>query len=144
MNIKLYNNHSANNVVTKSIFEVASFNGTLREDCSVIDPVISFEGFNRSLVNQCNYAKIEQFGRYYFIKDIVFKGNLTEISLHCDVLSSFQTQLKSLEAVISRQEHIYNLYLQDGLFRTYQNRNYQIIQFPNAFDTFQYVLAVAG
>lgn len=144
MNIKLYTNKSDDNIVTKDIVEVASFSGVLREGCSVINPVIKIENFNRSLVNQLNYAMIEQFGRYYFIKDITFVGNLTEISMHCDVLSSWQTQLKSLDAIISRNENKYNLYLQDGLFRTYANPHISIKPFPDGFNEFQYIFTVAG
>jgi hypothetical protein len=144
MVIKLYTNRSDKNVVTKNITEVASFTGILREGCSVIDPVIKFQNFNRSLVNQVNYAMVQEFGRYYFIKDINFIGNLTEIHMHCDVLSSFQTQLKALDAVVIRQENKSNVYLRDGIFRTYSNPKYSIVQFPTSFDTFQYVLAVSG
>ena len=64
--------------------------------------------------------------------------------MHCDVLASFQTELKSLEAVVARQENNYNLYLNDGMFKTYADPNISIFQFPNGFETFQYILSVAG
>ena len=144
MVIKLYTNNSDVNVVTKNITEVASFTGTLREGCSIIDPVIKFENFNRALVNQVNYAMVQEFGRYYFIKDIKLIGNLTEIHMHCDVLSSFQTQLKALDAIIARNEEKYNLYLQDGIFKTYANPHISIIPFPDGFTDFQYIFTVAG
>ena len=146
MEIILYTNKSTDNTVTKNITTLATINGTLRESCSIIDPVIKVSNavMNNAIAAACNYAKIADFGRYYFVRNITFNGNLFEITMHCDVLSSFQTPLKSLEAVIGRNEAEYNLYLQDGYFKTYQNPHIEIKQFPSGFDTLSYVLSVAG
>lgn len=144
MELILYTNNSDKNVVTKSTTVLATLNGTLREGCSITDPVIKVEAINNAIAAACNYAKIASFGRYYFVNDIIFDGKLFEIRMHCDVLSSFQTELKALNAVVSRQEQKYNLMLQDGLFRTYQNPHIQIVPFPNGFDTMQFILSVAG
>lgn len=144
MNIVLYTNKSDENVVTKDIIQLASLTGNLREGCSVIDPVIQIEGFNHSIVNQFNYVMIAEFGRYYFVKDIKFIGKITEITLHVDVLSSWQTQLKSLNAIIARSDNKYNLYLQDGIFKTYANPHVSVQPFGDSFDTFQYIFTVAG
>lgn len=146
MELILYTNNSADNVVNKNITQLVSITGTLRENCSIIDPVITVSDsvMNNAIAAVCNYAKIGQFARYYFVNNIVSIGKFWEIHMHCDVLASFQTQLKALDAVIARQEKIYNLYLQDGYFKTYQNPHVSIKQFPNGFDTQQFVLAVAG
>ena len=144
MELILYRNRSDDKVVTKNIEQLIVLNGTLREGCSIINPVIKVEAINNSIASICNYAKIAQFGRYYFVNDIIFTGKLFEIHMHVDVLSSFQTELKSLSAVIGRNQYKYNTYLQDGYFKTYANPHIEIKQFPNGFDTFQYVLAVSG
>ena len=144
MEIILYTNNDDNRVVTKSLSTLQTLNGTLRDGCSIIDPVIKVENINNSIAANCNYAKIAQFGRYYYVTNIVLVGHLWEIHMHCDVLSSFQTELKALDAIVSRQENNYNLYLQDGLFRTYQNPNISILPFSGSFDTYQYILCVAG
>lgn len=144
MELVLYTNNSDKKVVTKNLTTLATLNGTLREGCSIVDPVIKVEAINNSIAASCNYAKIAQFGRYYFVNDIIFDGKLFEIHMHCDVLSSFQTELKALEAVVARQEKKYNLYLQDGLFRTYQDPHIQIVPFSGGFDTMQFILSVAG
>ena len=144
MELILYKNKSDDKVVTKDIEQLIVLNGTLREGCSIINPIIKVEAINNSIASVCNYAKLAQFGRYYFVRDIIFTGKLYELHMHVDVLASFQTELKSLDAVIARQEKKYNLYLQDGFFKTYQNPHVSIKQFPNGFDTQQFVLAVAG
>lgn len=140
----LYKNNSDDKVVSKNITPLATLNGALRKACSLIDPVVDITINNNAILAQLNYAKISQFGRYYYVKNITYKGNLVELQLHVDVISSFQTELKSLSAVIARQENKYNLYLQDGYFKTYQNPHVSIKQFPNGFDTQQFILAVAG
>lgn len=144
MNIVLYTNNSADNVVTKNITEITTLTGTLRKDCSMTDPVIEVEGLSNSTAAMCNYAMIADFGRYYFVRNITLKGKLWELSMHVDVLSSWQTPLKSLDAVIARNENRYNLYLQDGFFKTYQNPHVSIKPFPSGFTTHSYILAVAG
>lgn len=145
MQLVLYTNESADNVVTKKLSTaLATLSGTLRKDCSIIDPVIEVEAINNSIAASCNYAMIADFGRYYFVRNIELVGKLWRIHMHVDVLSSFQTPLKSLDAVIARQENIYNLNLQDGLFKTYQNPHMQVYQFPNGFNTQQFVFAVSG
>ena len=144
MELVLYTNNSDKKVVTKNITILATLNGTLREGCSIVNPVIKVEAINNSIAASCNYAKIASFGRYYFVKDIIFDGKLFEIHMHCDVLSSFQTPLKKLNAIVSRQENSYNLYLNDGMFKQYADPNISIRKFPNGFDTFQYILAVSG
>lgn len=144
MELILYKNKSDDKVVTKDIEQLIVLGGALREGCSIINPIIKVELINNSIASMCNYAKIAQFGRYYFVRDIIFTGKLFELHMHVDVLASFQTELKSLDAVIARQEKKYNLYLQDGYFKTYQNPHVAIKQFPSGFDTQQFVLAVAG
>ena len=144
MELILYTNKSNDKVVTKNITSLITLNGTLRDNCSIINPVITVEAINNSIAASCNYAKIADFGRYYFVNDIIFTGKLYEIHMHVDVLSSFQTPLKSLEGVIGRSESQYNLYLQDGYFKAYQNPYIEIKQFPTGFTEQCYVLSVAG
>lgn len=144
MKIKLQTNNSDRKVVTKNVTDLITLTGTLRSNCSIVDPVIQVEAINNSIAASCNYATIEDFGRYYFVNDIIFTGKLYEIHMHCDVLSSFQTPLKSLSAVVARQENKYNLYLQDGLFRTYQNPYISIVPFSSGFTGQYFVFSVSG
>ena len=84
MELILYTNESADNVVTKNITTLVTINGTLREQCSIIDPVITVSDsvVNNSIAAACNYAKIAQFGRYYFVNNIVSVGKFWEIHMH--------------------------------------------------------------
>lgn len=145
MTIKFYNNLSDKIIVDKNITQLGNdMTGTLRENCSVIDPVIKVEGTVGSNLTTCNYAYISEFGRYYYITNIVCVGNLFEVHMHVDVLMSYRGDIRTNSAVISRQENNYNLYLQDGVFKTYSQPHYEIKQFGTGFTDFQFVFCVAG
>ena len=145
MTIKLYNNLSDKIVVDKKITQLGTdLTGTLRENCSVIDPVIKVEGIVGSNLPSTNYAYIAEFARYYYITNSVCVGNLFELHMHVDVLMSYRGDIRTNNAVVSRQEKQYNLYLQDGVFKTYSQPHYEIKQFGTGFTDFQFVFCVAG
>lgn len=144
MTINLFQNNSDANVVSKSLTAKGTVTGTLREGCSVIDPVIKIEGISGSDLPYLNYLEIVEFGRYYYIRDIVLVGNLFEVHCHIDVLETYKDQIKPLQAIIARNSEQYNLYLQDGLIKEYANPHIQIKQFPGAFTEYEYIFSVCG
>lgn len=145
MNITLYTNNSAKNVADKQLTAIGSIiTGQLRNESSVIDPVIRFEG-DISIYKHANYMFIEDFARYYYITDLKsIRNGLFEVTAHVDPLTTYKTQLRALNAVIYRQQNDWNLYLNDGGIKAYQNPHVVLKKFPNGFNTFNYVLAVAG
>lgn len=144
MIFRLFQNNSDTNVVQKSITQKAELSGTLRDDCSIIDPIITVEGIAASDLKYINYAEIPDFGRYYYVTNIILKGNLFEVHMHIDVLNTYKDQIRPLNAIIARQESRYNLYLQDGLIKQYANPHIQIKQFPDGFDRYEYIFSVCG
>lgn len=144
MNIILYTNTSEKNKVDKSLTKLGNtITGTLRSDCSIIDPVIALENIS-DYITSANYAYIQQFGRYYYINNIICTGKLFELHMHVDVLYTYRSQIRACNAVVARQQSLYNLYLQDGVFKTYADNHYQIKQFPSGFNTQQFIFSVAG
>lgn len=143
MTITLYKNLSEKNHVDKDITKIGDdVTGNLRSDCSIIDPVVLLE---REIdLTNCNYAYIAEFGRYYFINNVVIKGKCYELNMHVDVLSTYKDVIRSNSGVVSRQQKNFNLYLQDGNFKTYAFPHMQVIQFPSGFSSFEFVLSVAG
>lgn len=145
MTLKLYTNSSDRNHLDKVITQQGSdISGTLKDACSIVDPVIAIESITGFNLSSCNYAYISEFGRYYYITNIVCTGKLYELHMHCDVLMSFKSQIRGNSAVIARNESTYNLYLTDGVFKTYANPHYQIKKFPSGFSGFHYVLTISG
>lgn len=118
--------------------------GTLRDETSLIDPVILCQ-LNPSNFSGYNYMEIPPFGRSYFITNIIQKTvDLCEVHAHVDVLSSFKDGIRSNSAIIRRQAKNWNLYLNDGSFRTYQNPIILTKEFPAGFNAMEFVLAIAG
>lgn len=144
MNISLYTNLSDKNVVDKTLYHNADITGTLREDCSIINPVFKIENLTDTQLKECNYCYIPEFGRYYYINNIICKNHLYELNCHVDVLMSFKDSIRNNDAVISRQQNTYNLYLRDGVFKCEAGNIIQIKQFGSGFDTFSYIFCVAG
>ena len=144
MNITFYRTSSEKNSLVKNLVEVAPLTGALREASSILDPVIDFEGVEQYL-DQINYAYIPAFGRYYFITGIesIVTG-LWRVSFHVDVLYTYRAAIKQNRAIIERNELEYDLKLNDGLFKTAQNPRIAQFTFPAGFNTWDYVLAIAG
>lgn len=95
-----------------------------------------------------NYVDGSQFsGRQYFITDVRSIGYLQyEVDCRTDVLSTWSAQIKNNTAVVSRQEKLYNLYLDDPYFHVYNYERIQTLKFPdNDFmKSLQYVLVTNG
>lgn len=128
----------------KTITTIASLSGTLKDATSIIDPVILVEG-DLSQFAQCNYMTIPVFGRSYFVTNIrSIRNDLFEISAHVDVISTWKSEIRGNLAIVKKQQNDWNLYLNDGTFHTYQNPMVLAKEFPNGFNTLEFVLAVAG
>ena len=146
MTIKFYKNMSDRHEVDKNITQVGSdVTGTLRDACPIIDPVIVIEDFTNFNPATCNYAYISDFGRYYYITEIVLLSDkLYQIKMHVDVLMSFKSGIRSNRAIIARQQNLKDLYLNDGVFKCKAYPKFDIIKFPTGFSGYHYVLTIAG
>lgn len=151
MNIVLSRYTNERNALTKDITNVTTLTGTLRGECDILNPVINVEipaGVTQaSIVANCNYAYIEDFGRYYFITGL--KGvaqNVIEVSMHVDVLQSWNSQIKAQKCIIARQEtsDYACLHLSDSYIHTYNDPYHVTKIFPTGFSDTTFVLAVAG
>lgn len=143
-NISLQTNNSERNRLTKNVQTIMTVSGVLKEETSIIDPVIKIE-CDLALVTGCNYLSIPAFGRSYFVNNIrSVRNGVVEFSCHVDVLSTYADQIKSNTAIVRRQENEWNLYLNDGTFKVYQNPNVLTRAFPSGFTTQEFVLAIAG
>lgn len=142
--IKLQVNKSEPNKLDKKIENISTLSGTLKSETSIIDPVILLNCDINDVVN-CNYVSIPVFNRSYFVNNIrSVRKDLVEFSCHVDVLSTYKDEIRNNTAIIKRQEKKWNLYLNDGVFKVYQNPNVLTKAFPSGFTTQELVLAVAG
>ena len=141
----LYVSSSPVEKIGKSLTAGDSFSCVLKEDTSLLRPVL--EVVTSSNLSGYNYLYISEFNRYYFIDDIVsLNDGRWEISAHVDVLETYKTAILSNSAVIRRQASLYNLYLDDPDFHSLNYDRIQTIKFPaNNFNkALNYILVVNG
>ena len=139
------------NVITKTWTVRSELNGTLKDESSIIDPVILVEwhgGEDSSTpftLAECNYLYIPVFKRYYYIKDIrSVRNGLVEIACHVDVLHSFDEAIRENSGIVHRQAQRNNLLLDDGVLKAYQNPLIDTIEFPDGFSGHTNVLLLCG
>lgn len=132
--------------VNKEINDLLELQGVLRDGSSIVDPVILIQDtVGLAQLNVANYMTIPEFGRSYFIGDIIsVRTGLVQISGHTDVISSFKGDLLLNTGIVFRQEKDWNLYLNDGVLEIYQNPIVATKKFPHGFQGKSYVLALGG
>ena len=143
MVIKLYMSMSDPKCVSKQLTGEISINGVARDPVDVVNPVIEYEGDNATLAGY-NYAYIEDYGRYYFMDVQNDSYNLNTITLHCDVLKTADVWLRARNATITRNEKLYNSYLNDPEFNSYAYTNIVTKAFPNAVNLDSIILMTVG
>lgn len=142
--ISFMQNNDPANKITKNPTAIVgeSYEGQLVEGTSIIDPAILIQ---TSSVPTGNYAYIEAFHRYYFVRNIEsVKNSLWKITLHVDPLKSFANEILSNTAVVARSTDTFNLYLNDPRYKAYADPLVLTRRFPYGFTTFQFVLALLG
>ena len=148
--IDLYKNSSPRNSFYPSLAKIRSLDGTLREESSLLNPRIRLRINDVSDLRNVNYMYIKEFGRYYYMTDIVsLRNNLIEISGHVDVLSTYRSQILANDAILARagkSNSYYNTYLEDSELATYQDSYVCNYRFPKSFshNNDNIILAVAG
>lgn len=142
--VKAFQYNSPNHYINKQLIDVATYTGNLREETSVINPVFEIE--TSSDLSQMNYIWIDELHRYYYVTNIVSVAtNLWRVYCHVDVLMTYKPTILAHEAVIARQQSLYNLYLNDGnTFKVTQRSKIVQKQFPNGFTGSSYVMITAG
>lgn len=142
--IKVYKYESPNDYINKTLTNEKSYSGTFRDEVSVTDPIFEIETTDN--LATWNYAYIEDLGRYYYITGIVAVTNkLWRIYCHVDVLMTYKPQILAHDAIISRQEKMWNLFLNDGeSFKVQQNSMIIQKEFPYGFSGTSYVMLVSG
>lgn len=146
MQITLYKNHSERICLTKVIDTALALTGTLRRETSVKTPIITIAG--DETIPFYNYAFIEEFNRYYYITDIKsIRTGIWELSLLCDVLMSFRSDILNAYAVIENtQETDISKYLSSDIWTNTVKDKTDIINFSGSslLSSGEYILITAG
>ena len=131
INISLYQISDDERVVGKTIpAAISTHTITLKDGCSIDAPVVSFSA-NAAVMAGINYAYIDAFQRYYFIRDRKSLINgVIELTLESDPWQSFASQLRACTATIMRNENAANGYLLDNQYQLLSYNNVVTREFP--------------
>lgn len=132
------------NKLNKTVYDAVIYSGTLKQETSVIRPSVIIEASNLSVYN---YMYISEFGRYYFITDIVsIKNGLWRISGVVDVLMSFKSAIESCPIILSNTEITANEpYMMGEIWKTLVKSKTDIINFSSGLNsTGEYILITSG
>lgn len=144
MTIEFYNNSSEDTRLNKTLTAVTTCTGTLKEESNILEPAVLI---SLTDVTEINYAHIPVFGRYYFVTDIsVDRQNLYRVSLRCDVLMSYRSQILQCKGILkeSTSKNISN-YLPSSSWVTLQKDSTFIKTFPaGLLDSGEFILITAG
>lgn len=144
MIITLYNNSSEPNKISKHLTPInIALSGSLRNESEVVNPVVLVEGDISALQN-ANYARIESFGRYYYITDMKsIRNTIVELHLHTDVLMSFD--LSSVSGVVIEAQSGGSNYLPARNWVRLVKTKTDILNFSGGLlETGEYILITAG
>ena len=144
MVIKLYINGSDPKAVTKNLTGEIVLNGAVaRDPVDVVNPVIEYECDNATIAGY-NYAYIEDYARWYFVEPQNDSYNMNTLLLHCDVLKTAASWLILRNATITRNENLYNSYLNDPDFSAYAYTNIVTKAFPTKINSDSIILMTVG
>lgn len=145
MQVNFYYNQSDYRYINKVLQEGQSFEGVLRDECSVMNPVIMFESQD---VLRYNYCYIPEFQRYYAVtRTENYRNGLWLVYMEVDVLMSFRRDIYKLNAVVDKQssDDIGDEYIDDQSLVAESSLFNQVYNFPNGFNnTGTYILITAG
>ena len=80
----------------------------LKDGTSVVDPVIVLDLPNKSTFTKYTDAYISDFGRYYFVRDMTADGLLWDVSLVCDVLATYKSDIGNSNLYVLRSSYTYD------------------------------------
>lgn len=85
--------------------QIAQFNCIPTDDCDMLYPTLIL-GYDSNIMT-CNYAKITDWGMYYFLNNkTLLTGGRMMITLAVDVLTTYDADIRNCPCCITRNENI--------------------------------------
>lgn len=121
MKLQMLTTSADKRTLSKSASEIDTVTCKLKQGTSIIDPIVIIGKISAKNIRRFNYAYISDFGRFYFVNDIVeAPANQLEVSMHVDVLRTYASDIRGISTLILRQENVFSPYFVDeeALVRT--------------------------
>lgn len=114
INIYLFNfSKKENSTARPSTDSGTRFRCAVKTGSSVVSPVVEISTEDRPAFN---YAYIPNFNRWYWITNSTYERGLWILSLACDVLATYKTEIGATSLYIERSSTQQNTALKDSLF----------------------------
>ena len=112
--VKLWSFSKRENSTKQPTGTATEFDCLLKEETSIVNPELLIHASN---LTGYNYAQISDFGRYYFIRDIVsVRNDLWRVSLECDTLASYKSSIIAGSHYVLRASSSYDEYITDTAY----------------------------
>lgn len=144
MEIILYNNKSPKNKIGKTLTNPNTITGSLRGETSISNIQMLL---NIVDLNPYNYMYIADFGKYYFITNIIsVRTGLWLVTASIDVLDSYKSEILSLDVILSNTESTgAKQYKMDACWDVLVKDKTDIISFSDGLlSTGEFILITAG
>ena len=140
---KFYNNNSDARYINKSIdLKYDNIPIEVLTPASVVRPVLKVSS---GLIGQnVNYVYVVDLERYYYIRNWTMENGYVTLECEVDVLMSFKDDIKKQNAIVSRNEKLFNLYLEDNKIKVQNRTSVRTVVFPSGFNGHQIILGVVG
>lgn len=142
MNVVFYN-HSKRSNSTKLPSGGTEIACVLKDDCSVISPVLEIKTATRP---NYNYAYISDFGRYYYVNDWSYNRGIWSCTLTVDVLTSWRTSILGTTAFVEYSSSNYSMDYTDTRIMSTQEKEISVSEAPTSLYPFSstgcYILSV--
>ena len=103
MEIKLYITEDADTVMNKDLTLITTLDIQMRDTQNVSAPILILGEIAGVDLKAVNYAYIDEFKRYYFIRTItVGQNNIHTRAMECDVIETYKEDILNSSAQINR------------------------------------------
>ena len=149
MRATLYKNHSDERYLVKDLSSIGTYNNLVfKDDEDLVTP--TFKVTDSSFSEECNYIYVQEMKRYYYVRSRRYSRQCLFLECQVDVLMSFRNDIHDMTGIISRNERLYNLYLNDDKMEMlnypyYQTLNMKCVEgHPFSMQTNQILLSLVG
>lgn len=116
MKVKLYKNFKKRkNSTLRPSGEFLEIDCTLKNGTSIVNPTIQLQLAFESDYSNYNYCQIPDFGRFYYIRDLVWNNSIAEFVLVSDKMASFKTDIADFTGLAVRANSSFDGTIPDPL-----------------------------
>lgn len=144
----LYNNKSDDKVEDKNLTQLGEYTIVFKGDENIINPVLKIT--DSEVSEDANYLYLSELGRFYYIRKKTYSRQCILLECEVDVLMTYKAEIREMNAIISRNERLYNLYLNDNKMEMLNYPYYQTLNMtcvegtPFSMGTNQILLSLVG